>query len=114
MDDSITTDGHLQPGLTEQDGPLRGYSAIAIGQLPSLTDYVHAWPSSERKALDGRRKRAVVLTCPRCKRGLCLDQFEFIHPPGQPIPLCADCLREGERVVLQERWYESGPVDLRL
>jgi hypothetical protein len=64
--------------------------------------------------LHGQPKEMILLMCPRCKRGIGLDPFEYKPPPGKPVPLCGQCLQDGERMVLQEYRYASGPVDLRL
>ena len=102
-----------QPGSSEADSPLRGYSAIPAEILPDM-EFVHLWPSSLRLDKHGRPYECVEITCPRCLRKLLLSRAEFTPPPCQPYALCHDCLKEGHRVQFKERWFGSGPVDLHL
>ncbi len=111
---NLVTDGHLQEGSTEADDPLRGYAPIIPGQLGNQTEWVHQWPDTVRRARGGEPFECIEFKCPRCKRALLLNQYEAAHPPGQPVPLCGNCLAEGVRSVLTQRAYTSGPIDLRV
>lgn len=110
--DSTTITG--QPGFTESDGWLRGYSAPDLEALADQTLLCHEYPRTCRKGADGRVYECVEFKCLRCKRGLLLSRAEAIPPPGQPVPLCAHCLQAGVRSVLRQRGFGSGPIDLHV